>query len=295
MSNARATPADQSNPLTRVDATVVALRLGFQLLGPLMPGRAARVAERLFTTPPQHELRSSEESFLSSGQVFSVPHEGGNLACWRWGEGPLVLLMHGWGSRAGRFRHFVPALLDRGFGVVAVDGPGHGRTGGTSASLPEFAAALTTVVQATGPVRGLVGHSLGGAAILFAMSRGVPPVPAALIAPPSDPSVYWRRFARHLRIPRVVRTRTQANLERRFGLTWSDLDLIPIAATLPTPLLVIHDADDGDVPVANGVALAEAAPHGMLVITEGLGHRSIMRAPAVVRQVADFLVAEVRP
>ena len=53
-----------------------------------------------------------------------------------------MLLMHGWGSRAGRFRLFVPQLQQRGFRVVAFDGPGHGRTGGNSASLPQFAAAL---------------------------------------------------------------------------------------------------------------------------------------------------------
>ncbi len=294
MSGPRATAADQANPLTRVDTTVVALRLGFQLLGPLFPERAARVAERLFTTPPQHLLRASEESFLASGSAFAVPHAGSELACWRWGDGPTVLLMHGWGSRAGRFRHFVPALVGRGFSVVAFDGPGHGRTGGPSASLPEFAAAIEAVVPATGPVYGLVGHSLGGAAALLAMSRGVPPVPAVLVAPPADPSVYWRRFARHLRIPRVVRDRTQHNLERRFGLTWSDLDLVPVAARLPTPLLVLHDMDDDDVPLANGVALAEAAPRGTLVVTEGLGHRDIMRAPLVIRQVSDFLATEVK-
>jgi pimeloyl-ACP methyl ester carboxylesterase len=285
--------ADEANPLTRVDATVVALRLGFQLLGPLAPERAARIAERLFTTPPHHALRSSEEEFLASGAAFVVPHDGGELACWRWGDGPTVLLMHGWGSRAGRFRHFVPALVARGFTAVAVDGPGHGRTGGKSASLPQFAAAIKSVTAAVAPVSGFVGHSLGGAAILFAISRGVPAAPAVLIAPPSDPSVYWRRFARHLRIPRIVRDRTQLNLERRFDLTWSDLDLIPVAASLSSPLLVIHDQDDRDVPVANGIALAAAAPHGTLVETAGLGHRAIMRAPAVVRQVADFLASQV--
>jgi pimeloyl-ACP methyl ester carboxylesterase len=295
VSGSRATTTDQANPLTRVDTTVVALRLGFQLLGPLFPGRAARVAERLFTTPPHHALRPSEESFLSSGSAFAVPHAGSELACWRWGDGPAVLLMHGWGSRAGRFRHFVPALLGRGFSAIAFDGPGHGHTGGRSASLPQFAAAIEAVVSAMGPVRGMIGHSLGGAAALFAMSRSVPAVPAVLIAAPADPSVYWRRFARHLRIPRVVRARTQHNLEQRFGLAWPDLDLVPVAARLPTPLLVLHDTGDDDVPLANGVALAEAAPHGTLVVTEGLGHRDIMRAPVVIRQAVEFLATEVKP
>lgn len=279
----------RANPLSRVDARIAALRLGFQVLGPLAPERAARVAERLFTRPPQHPLRPHEESFLETGKPFFVPHAGQELACWSWGDGPVVLMMHGWGSRAGRFRLFVPQLLQRGFRVVAFDGPGHGYTGGDSASLPQFAAALTAVAAVAGPVRAFVGHSLGGASALFAMSRLVPPVPAVLIAAPSDPVVFWHRFVRHLAIPAEVRDRLQQNLEQRFGITWSDLDLVPAARSLPTPLLVIHDEGDEDVPPENGREIAAAAPRGSFVLTHGLGHRAIMRDPEVVRLTVEFI------
>jgi pimeloyl-ACP methyl ester carboxylesterase len=283
----------RANPLSRVDARVAALRLGFQVLGPLAPERAARVAERLFTRPPQHPLRPHEESFLETGTPFSVPHAGQDLACWSWGDGPVILMMHGWGSRAGRFRLFVPPLLQRGFRVVAFDGPGHGYTGGDSASLPQFAAALTAVAAVAGPVRAFVGHSLGGASALFAMTRFVPPVPAVLIAAPSDPVVFWHRFVRHLAIPAEVRVRLQQNLEQRFGITWSDLDLVPAARSLPTPLLVIHDEGDEDVPPENGREIAAAAPRGSFVLTRGLGHRAIMRDPEVVRLTLRFIDAQV--
>jgi len=282
-----------ANPLTRVDAGIVGLRLGFRILGPLVPGRAARLAEELFTRPPHHPLRPAEEAFLATGAQFSVPLDGQKLACWSWGDGPVVLVMHGWGSRAGRFRHFIPALRQLGFRIVALDGPGHGRTGGDSASLPQFAAAVASVADAVGPVRAFIGHSLGGAAILFAMSRSVPPAPTVLIAAPSDPAIYWRRFVRHLHIPPSVRRRLQHRLQERFGLQWSDLDLLPAAAALPAPLLVIHDEGDQDVPPDNGRALAAAAAQGSLVLTTGLGHRAIMRSPEVVRLAVEFLAEQV--
>jgi len=283
----------RANPLSRVDARIVGLRLGFQLLGPLAPGPAARFAERLFTRPPQHPLRSHEEAFLETGEAFSVNVDGQDLACWSWGSGPVVLLMHGWGSRAGRFRLFVPQLQQHGFRAVAFDGPGHGRTGGNSASLPQFASALTAVSAAVGPVSAFIGHSLGGAAALFAMSRLVPPVPAVLISAPSDAVVFWHRFVRHLAIPPQVSDRLQRDLEHRFGITWSDLNLLPAAGALPTPLLVIHDEGDEDVPPENGRDIAASAPHGTFVLTSGLGHRAIMRDPEVVRQAVDFLAAQV--
>src|SRR4029077_12223850 len=170
----------RANPLSRVDAKIVGLRLGFQLIGPLAPERAARFAEGLFTRPPQHPLRPQEEAFLETGEPFHVPHDGHELAGWSWGTGPVVLLMHGWGSRAGRFRLFVPELLARGFRAVAFDGPGHGRTGGTSASLPQFAAALAAVSAVVGPVDAFIGHSLGAAAALFAMNPLGWPEPAVI-------------------------------------------------------------------------------------------------------------------
>jgi len=284
----------RANPLSRVDARIVRLRLGFQVLGPLFPGRAARLAERLFTRPPQHPLRPREEAFLETGEAFTVRHEGQDLACWSWGRGPVVLLMHGWGSRAGRFRLFVPPLQQQGFRVVAFDGPGHGRSGGTSASLPQFAAALAAVSAAVGPVSAFIGHSLGGAAVLFAMGRLVPPVPAVLIAAPSDPVVFWRRFLRHLAIPSAVGNRLQENLRQRFGITWSDLNLIPVAAALPTPLLVIHDEGDEDVPLEDGRDIAAAAPRGTFVLTTGLGHRAIVRDSEVVRRAVEFIAEHAR-
>jgi len=283
----------RANPLSRVDAKIVGLRLGFQLIGPLAPERAARFAEGLFTRPPQHPLRPQEEAFLETGEPFHVSHGGHQLAGWSWGKGPVVLLMHGWGSRAGRFRLFVPELQARGFRAVAFDGPGHGRTGGSSASLPQFAAALAAVSAVVGPVDAFIGHSLGAAAALFAMNRLVAPVPAVLISAPSDAVVFWRRFVQHLAIPRAVRERLQQNLERRFGITWDDLNLIPVAAALPTPLLVIHDEDDEDVPAESGRQIAEAAPRGAFVLTQGLGHRAVMRDAAVVRLAVDFLGEQV--
>ncbi len=279
--------------MSRVDARVVGLRLGFQLLGPLAPGRAARLAEQLFTRPPTHAERPHEEAFLATGDAFTVDLGGQALACWSWGSGPAVLLMHGWGSRAGRFRHFVPALLERRLRVLAFDGPAHGRTGGTSASLPEFASALAAVTAARGPISGFIGHSLGGAAALFAMHRLVPPVPTVMISSPSDPAVFWHRFIRHLAIPPVVQARLQHNLERRLGVTWDELNLVSTAATLPTPLLVIHDEGDADVPVANGRDIAAAAPLGTFVLTQGLGHRAIMRDPEVIRRAAEFVAEQV--
>jgi pimeloyl-ACP methyl ester carboxylesterase len=278
-----------ANPLAHVDARVVVLRAVFRSVGVVAPALAARWGEAIFCRPPYHETRPGELEFLRTGHAFRVPHGERGIAAWTWGErGPLVLLMHGWGSRASRFRFFVPPLVEAGFRVVALDGPGHGQTGGTRASLPEFAAALTAVAHASGEVAGVVGHSLGGAAAIFAMSRGLRPVPMVAIAAPAEPGAFFQRFARHLHLPARVRDRIKDSLETRFALKWSDLDIPAIAARNAAPMLVIHDAGDHDVPLAEGRAIAIASG-GELVETHGLGHRAVMRDPEVVRAAVTFL------
>ena len=44
------------------------------------------------------------------------------------GQGPLVLLCHGWPELSYSWRHQIPALADAGFHVVAPDMRGFGRT-----------------------------------------------------------------------------------------------------------------------------------------------------------------------
>lgn len=286
------------NPLTRVDARILALRTLFRTVGAVAPNTAARWAETIFCTPPKHEMREREERFLETGEAFHVPwkRDGGtlNLAGWRWGTGPLVLLVHGWGSRAGRFSRFVPVLVKAGLSAVAYDGPAHGRTGGRLASLPEFADALTAMAGAVGPPAAYVGHSLGGAAIMLAHSRGLAAVPSVLISAPADPEIFSRRFARHLGISKPVRERMEWKLRSRLRIEWRDLFVPGHAATFNQPLLVVHDTGDTDVPLADGEAIAAAAPHSTLLRTTGLGHRAIMRDPGVVASVAEFLRAQVR-
>ena len=45
------------------------------------------------------------------------------------GEGPLVVLCHGWPELSYSWRHQIPALAAAGFHVVAPDMRGFGRTG----------------------------------------------------------------------------------------------------------------------------------------------------------------------
>jgi pimeloyl-ACP methyl ester carboxylesterase len=265
------------------------VRTAFRTVGTVAPDVAARWAERIFCRPPQHRAREQDDGFLATGRRFSVSSEGGTLAAWEWGAGPTVLLAHGWGSRAGRFSVLGPALVAGGFRVVAHDAPGHGESAGRQASLPQFASALHAVARSVGPVAAVVGHSLGGAAAALAVRQGLAVERVVIMAAPADVEIFSYRFARSLALPATARLAMQRNLENRFGLRWADINVARLAAGMRIPALVVHDASDADVPLAEGEAIARAWPGAELLTTTGLGHRGVLWDERVVRRVVDFV------
>ncbi|MGH7631702.1 MAG: alpha/beta fold hydrolase [Gemmatimonadales bacterium] len=270
-------------------AQMWAIRAAFATIGRVAPEIAARWAETLFCRPPQHEPRSRDREFIARGRRYTLVKGEQEIAAWEWGEGPLVLLAHGWGSRAGRFSTIGPALVDAGFRVVAHDAPAHGMSSGSQAALPLFARALRTVGAHFGPAAAVVGHSLGGASAVLALRDGLVAERAVLISAPSNVEVFSHRFASFFALPPPVREIMQRNLERRFELAWADVHPDRIVRFLAQPALIVHDRDDGDVPVADAYAITGAWPGARLVVTKGLGHRGVLRSSEVVHHLIEFL------
>jgi pimeloyl-ACP methyl ester carboxylesterase len=263
------------------------MRTAFRAVGAVAPGVAARWAETIFCTPPRRP--GGDDTFLATGTRFTIDSQGQRLTGWEWGDGPTVVLVHGWGSRAGRFGTLGAALLQAGFRVLAYDAPAHGASTGRFASLPEFARALGDVARVAGPIHGLVGHSLGGAAVVMAMRHGVEARRAVLLAPPADVRIFSDLFARSLAIGPAVQETMHRNIERRLRVVWDDLHIPTLVRELPAAALVIHDRDDSDVPLAHGEEIVGAWAGSRLETTSGLGHRALLRDPAVVGRTVAFL------
>jgi pimeloyl-ACP methyl ester carboxylesterase len=267
------------------------LRGGFRVLGRAAPGPAAAIAGRLFGTPPRHRTTQAERRALARGRPGRVTVDGSRVAMWTWGEGPVVLLAHGWGSRGARLHSFIEPLVASGRTVVAFDAPGHGDSSGRTSSLPQFALAIRAVAEAAGGFEAAVAHSLGCPAVAFAMTRGLALARAVFLAPAANPGAYTERFARKLALPDHVLETMKRRFEERYGLRWEELDLPRAAPRLGARLLVVHDRDDAEVPWSNGEAVAAAWPEARLVTTEGLGHKRLVHDPAVVAEAVAFLCA----
>lgn len=278
---------------------VRAARAGFRAIGPLAPSLASSYAERLFLTARRHARPAWEQQALATAdERFTIPHDGKLLPAWRWGAGrQTVLLVHGWEGRGSQMAAFVEPLVERGFSVVTFDVPGHGDAPPGLASVVDHARALASVGAALGPLHAVIAHSVGGAASLFARRLGFDAERFALVAPPTSPARFAAGFGAMMGLSPELLSAMVARLERRYGFSMAELLVVPDAARLTKPLLVVHDLADRVVDFEDGASIAKAAPAGRLVTTDGLGHSRILRAPEVLAEIVPFVAdgAEPRP
>jgi alpha-beta hydrolase superfamily lysophospholipase len=148
------------------------LRLGFPAAGMVAPSLAARAAERLFYTPPRHRPSRREREAIAEGDAFALAVNGETLRGWRFGAGPAVVLVHGWGGGAGQLGAFIAPLLSAGCSAVAFDAPGHGSSSGRLSSGINFADAVSAVAESV-RARSAIGHSIGATAVGWAVAGGL--------------------------------------------------------------------------------------------------------------------------
>ena len=265
------------------------ITMGFSLGSRLAPGLTAAAAERLFFTTRRTEPRPGERDILQSATSSRIA----GMQAWTWGQGPVVLLVHGWNGRATQLGGFVKPLVGRGYRVVAFDAFGHGQSPGRRLSLPELAVCIRQVADELGEVYGVIAHSLGGAATTLALSEGLRIERAVFISPPANPRRFLETFG-ILGITDAVLNRVKQRVERRLAMPMEDMQADVIARSLRTPVLIIHDRDDKEVPVQVGRSIAEAWPGAELLITEGLGHQRILRADAITHVAVGFIDAAKR-
>lgn len=272
---------------------------------------AAAEAVRRFTTPPpvtrrvtDPQQRTELPRFMPlGGEHHDVLGSEGRVAYWSWGQAnwPLVVCMHGWGGRATQWSHLAAALLQRKFRVVSIDAPAHGASDGDRASMPGFRNALLRVLDATGAPDTLVGHSLGGLAVLAAIASransGAAPLPRAVsIGAPSSVDRPLSRFLRRHAASDAVRDAMIAQLEQRWHFRWHEMETSVLAAQAGklggAPLLVIHADDDEQVLPIEAEGLTSDWPGALLwKAPAGSGHVRVLRDQTVIDRIVAFVAS----
>ncbi len=249
---------------------------------------------------------------------------GFRIAYQRVGEGPALLLLHGYVGDSREWRRQIDGLSDE-FRVVAWDAPGCGRSSDPPETfrLPDYADCLAAFVDALGLGRPhVVGLSFGGA-LALELYRRHPTIPLTLVLAsayagwtgslPAD--VIEQRLQQNLRdshkppdqlvqtmIPTMFSNSAPAEPVAEFATIMSEFhpagfrafaralaeaDIRDVLARIKVPTLLLYGDKDVRAPLKVAQALHAEIPGSRLVIIPGAGHMSSVEA-------AERFNAEVR-
>jgi pimeloyl-ACP methyl ester carboxylesterase len=221
----------------------------------------------------------------------TVSTRWGDLAAWRAGSGPAVMLVHGWEDDSSLWSPLIDALVERGRAVVAFDLPGHGWSTGDWAVGFEGSDGIVAVTAALGPIDSVVAHSAGSGVAAGAIDEGWEVDRAVFIAPPLRGGDRWQRHAARHGVPADVMAAARARYYAVHGPAREAWRSRAAYAALDVDLLVIHSRDDERMPFTETQAVVAQNPRARLVLVDGLTHRRTARDPAVVELITDFVAA----
>ena len=264
-------------------------RLKFQILGRLFPNTMAKNAAQLFLTPRASPKKEWEYEAEKNAESLDFAN---GLKATSWGHSDQkILLMHGWESRGSHMFHFLEPLLAMGFQVIAIDAPLHGKSLGDKANPVSFADAILAAQKELGPFTSVVGHSMGAAAVAIALDQGAKFSSCVLVSSPACISDGLEGFINILALPKRCGALFIKQVEAEVGRSRHELDVAKTLERLQPRSLLIHDQHDKEIPFSSLERLKVAHPKSQILVTEGLGHRRIIRDVSVANAVAQFISA----
>ena len=263
----------------------------YPLLERTLPSLAHRFFVTIFFSPLNYAVPEKEKDTEKKAEKFIIRSNGKKIQCYSWGQGPVVLVVHGWAGRATQFRKIIAALVRENYRVVGFDGPAHGRSQGRSTNIAEFELVLAEIYRHVGVPAGIIAHSFGGGAVLSAAMNGLPVQKLINIASPTIGDEIIGTYLRTINGSESTARFFKSYVLRTTGKPFEEFTGLHFIRNLKheVDLLLVHDEDDAEVPLRHAVELIQVYPRATLYQTRGLGHTRILRDEDVIRTCIAFL------
>ncbi len=260
------------------------------------PRAAARRAYAIFATPPSPHLRPKEIDFLQTARLLEYSIENQSVVEYHWGQdtGPVILLSYGWAYNAGRWRHYVPALVEAGFHVVAYDPPGHGwnNKGKRFLNVAINADIQRNLMERYGPVEAVLAHSFGGSSAVYTIAqlpKQLRPKRMVLMASFSSAPQVFQGFKKGLGLWPNVFYGMVRYAEAQVGAPIHTFDMARMSGQLEgVDALLVHDPKDAVTSFTHIERYHAFWPNSALYRAKGAGHH--LGTAAVTEAVLRFLV-----
>ncbi len=212
-----------------------------------------------------------------------------------WGEGPLIVMMHGWSGSGAQFRKLIPGLVEAGYQVASFDAPAHGDNPGKQTHLLEFVDTLLGIQRQIGPVHTLMAHSFGGMASMMASHRGLNVEQMVLFGPHLDVNEIHQSYSDLLNLNVELSARFHDKIGARmaeiigFDDVWDFFTPKSLLEDRDFSGLLIYDTEDEEIPLSQFKAVARHWVGSQVIETEGLGHHLILKDATVIEKVLKFM------
>lgn len=253
---------------------------------------ALRLVHNLAGRTQRPAVRPAQQEALAQARQVHYGPQGRNVA-WEWGpaEGPLVILVHGWGGRAAQLAPLAATLAQQGFHCVAIEITGHGSSPGARTTWRSFiddVAALTATLGQ--PVHAYVAHSAG--ALTAMAARGIHGIGATryvCICAPSHPHPPITAIQQKLDPRPGVLQRYREHIAQQFGSGWDTLATGTAWHGAGPNLLLFYDTADRYIDHNEGNRIQALCPGAHLTKTTQYGHARVLEAPELAQAVEEFL------
>lgn len=265
----------------------------------LSPAAAGKLAFRIFGRVPPPRIRPKEQAFLDTATRLDVVWQGNNIPVYSWGApaGKIVFCAYGWGYNAGRWRHYVPALTEAGYRVVAFDPIGHGYAPGRQLDYPKLVDIESTILRHLGGCEMVLCHSFGGGCLIEALAelpRELHPKRVCVMAVFSEVNWIFQVFTQSLGCRPVIYEQMRHYIEARTGRSLDEFDVARNAQRLGhVETLLIHDPADTVTAYRNALRNHSHWANSYLYSPKGAGHH--LGTTGVTRSVLAWLIEGVVP
>ncbi len=264
-----------------------ATRLALQLYARVSPQKAGQLFNHIAFRPSRLPMPTRYEYLLDNTDSYTqLQHGSRTIPVYSWGQGPVILGVHGWAGAGIQFGAWVDPLVEAGYRVVLFDAPAHGRAQGESTDLFEMADVTARVAASVGQVHGVLAHSIGCIAVARSIADGLQASYLAMLAPPVSLAATMQSLGRQFGLsPEALSVHLQL-MEEQFGASvWDKLNLEALSLSLTQQGLIVIDDDDTSVSPEESQRVAGNWARAEVLRTSGLGHNRLLWSPMVVDTV----------
>lgn len=254
----------------------------------LAPHKTTRLMrEKGFSVKPYH-LSQQQRELAKQANTFFVEFNRNKLKVYEWGNGPVILLVHGWAGRALQLDAFIRPLLDKGYKVVAFDQKGHGESTSRFSSYPEIARSTGLVAaHYADTLYGVIAHSIGSNSVFKTSEKIERQLKIVAVAPMEKFLGWLERMRMRLGIDENLFAQVVRDIESDSGLSLGELCVLDYERIGRHDVLLVHDKFDRMNKISASYEIQKNLQGSQLIETEMLGHSRILSN----KQVVDKIVA----